>query len=62
MTTTTIITTIILLLAIGIVTVLAGFPKANAPIESCCCFGFNTLTRGNQECIHHGKFLWSEML
>ncbi|XP_065892797.1 ficolin-2-like [Dysidea avara] len=42
MTTTTTITTIILLLAIGIIAVLAGCPKANAPIESCCCLGFNT--------------------
>ncbi|XP_065896387.1 ficolin-1-like [Dysidea avara] len=42
MTTTTIITTITLLLAIGIVAVLAGCPKANAPIESCCYLGFNT--------------------
>jgi len=41
-TTTTTITTIILLLAIGIVAVLAGCPKNNAPIESCCCLGFNT--------------------
>ncbi|XP_065896391.1 fibrinogen C domain-containing protein 1-like [Dysidea avara] len=40
--TTITITTIILLLAIGIVTALAGCPKANAPIESCCCLGFNT--------------------
>jgi len=38
----TTITTIILQLAIGIIAVLAGCPKENAPIESCCCLGFNT--------------------
>ena len=40
MTTTT--NTIIPLLAIGVVAVLAGCPKDNAPIKSCCCLGFNT--------------------
>ncbi|XP_065896381.1 ficolin-2-like [Dysidea avara] len=40
--TTITIATILLLLAIGIVAVLAGCPKENAPIESCCCLGFNT--------------------
>ena len=44
MTTTiiTTVTTIMPLLAIGIVGVLAGYPKGNSPIESCCCLGFNT--------------------
>jgi len=40
--TTTTITTIILLLAIGIVAVIAECPRENSPIESCCCLGFNT--------------------
>ena len=35
-------TTIILLLAIGIVAVLAGCPKENTLIDSCCYLGFNT--------------------
>ncbi|XP_065915587.1 ficolin-3-like [Dysidea avara] len=35
-------TTILLLLAIGTVTVLAECPKENAPIKNCCCLGFNT--------------------
>ena len=36
------ITTLILLLATGIVAVAAECQKDNAPIESCCCLGFNT--------------------
>ena len=36
------ITTLILLLATGIVAVTAECQKDNAPIESCCCLGFNT--------------------
>ena len=41
-TMTTITTIILLLLVIEIVAVLAECPKDNAPIESCCCLGFNT--------------------
>ena len=37
-----IITTLILLLATGIAAVTAECQKDNAPIESCCCLGFNT--------------------
>ncbi|XP_065889739.1 ficolin-2-like [Dysidea avara] len=40
--TTTTTTTITLLLAVGIAAVLAECPKENAPIENCCCLGFNT--------------------
>ena len=36
------ITTLILLLATGIVVVTAECQKDNAPIETCCCLGFNT--------------------
>ena len=36
------ITTLILLLATGIVAVTAECQKDDAPIESCCCLGFNT--------------------
>ena len=36
------ITTLILLLATGIVAVTAECQKDNAPIETCCCPGFNT--------------------
>ena len=36
------ITTLILLLATGILAVTAECQKYNAPIESCCCLGFNT--------------------
>jgi len=36
------ITTLILLLTTGIVTVTAECQKDNSPIESCCCLGFNT--------------------
>ena len=36
------ITTLILLLATGIVAVTAECQKDNAPIETCCCLGFNT--------------------
>ena len=36
------ITTLILLLATGIVAVTAECQKDNAPIKSCCCLGFNT--------------------
>ena len=36
------ITTLILLLVTGIVAVTAECQKDNAPIESCCCLGFNT--------------------
>ena len=36
------ITTLILLLATGIVAVITECQKDNAPIESCCCLGFNT--------------------
>ena len=36
------ITTLILLLATGIIAVTAECQKDNAPIESCCCLGFNT--------------------
>ena len=36
------ITTLILLLATGIVAVTAECQKYNAPIETCCCLGFNT--------------------
>ena len=36
------ITTLILLLATGIVAVTTECQKDNAPIESCCCLGFNT--------------------
>ena len=36
------ITTLILLLAIGIVVVTAECQKDNAPIETCCCLGFNS--------------------
>ena len=36
------ITILILLLAIGIVAVTAECQKDNAPIETCCCLGFNT--------------------
>ena len=38
------ITTLILLLAIGIVVVTAECQKDNALIETCCCLGFNTTT------------------
>ena len=36
------ITTLILLLATGIVAVTAECQKDNAPIQTCCCLGFNT--------------------
>ena len=36
------ITTLILLLVTGIVAVTAECQKDNAPIETCCCLGFNT--------------------
>ena len=36
------ITTLILLLATGIVAVTAKCQKYDAPIESCCCLGYNT--------------------
>ena len=36
------ITTLILLLATGIVAVTAECQKGHAPIESCCCLGYNT--------------------
>ena len=36
------ITTLILLLATGILAVTAECQKDNAPIKSCCCLGFNT--------------------
>ena len=38
------ITTLILLLATGILAVTAECQKDNAPIKSCCCLGFNTTT------------------
>ena len=37
-----IVTTLILLLATGIVAVIAECQKDNVPIETCCCLGFNT--------------------
>ena len=36
------ITTLILLLATGIIAINAECQKDNAPIETCCCLGFNT--------------------